>query len=61
MTKLDAISIMAGAVFLCSPLWVAWLLVRWLDRRPTRAQRFARNHQNVLRQRAKINKYLFNK
>lgn len=57
----EFLSIGAGAFLLCSPLWGTWVLVRWLDRRPTAAERFARNHENVLKQREKINKHLFNK
>jgi hypothetical protein len=57
----EFLAIGAGAMLLCSPIWGVWLLVRWLDHRPTPAERFARNHANVLQQRAKINKYLFKK
>jgi uncharacterized SAM-binding protein YcdF (DUF218 family) len=57
----EFLQIGAGAILLCSPIWAVWLLVRWLDRRPTAAERFARNHENVLRQRERINKHLLKK
>jgi hypothetical protein len=50
----EFMAIGAGAFLLCSPIWVTWLLVRWLDRRPTPAQRWERNHANVLRRREQI-------
>lgn len=46
----------AGALLLCSPMWGAWLLVRWLDSRPTPAEKWERNHRNVLRRRDQITK-----
>jgi hypothetical protein len=46
----------AGALLLCSPLWVTWLLVRWLDSRSTPAEKWERNHRNVLRRREQITK-----
>lgn len=56
MTTLDALGIMGGAICLTFPLWGAYLLRSWLDRRPTPAQRWARNHANVLRRREQINR-----
>lgn len=52
----EFLSIGAGALLLCSPLWLTWLLVRWLDRRPTPAEKWERNHRNVLRRREQITK-----
>ena len=52
----EFLSIGAGALLLCSPLWVTWFLVRWLDRRPTPAEKWERNHRNVLRRREQITK-----
>ena len=52
----EFLQILAGALLLCSPLWGAWLLVRWLDSRPTPAEKWERNHQNVLRRREQITK-----
>ena len=45
-----------GALCLTAPLWGAYLLRAWLDSRPTPAQRYARNHANVLRRRAQIDR-----
>jgi hypothetical protein len=52
----EFLEIGAGALLLCSPMWGAWLLVRWLDSRPTPEQRRERNHANVLRRREQITK-----
>ena len=56
MTTLDALGIMGGAICLMFPLWGAYLLQRWLDSRPTPAQRWERKHANVLRRREQINR-----
>ncbi len=50
----EFISIGAGALLLCSPLWGTWLLVRWLDRRPTPEQRRERTRRLVERRREQI-------
>jgi hypothetical protein len=52
----EFLQISAGALLLCSPLWVTWLLVRWLDSRPSAAEKWERNHRNVLRRRDQISK-----
>jgi hypothetical protein len=52
----EFLAIGAGALLLCSPIWGAWILVRWLDRRPTPAQRWERNRANVERRREQITK-----
>jgi hypothetical protein len=46
----------AGALLLCSPMWGVWLLVRWLDGRPTPAERAARTREVVDRRREQINR-----
>jgi hypothetical protein len=46
----------AGALLLCSPLWGTWILVRWLDGRPTPAERAARTREVVDRRREQINR-----
>jgi hypothetical protein len=56
MTGVEALGIFGGAICLTFPLWGAYLLRSWLDRRPTPAQRWARNHENVLRRREQINR-----
>jgi len=50
----EFLAIGAGALLLCSPLWVTWVLVRWLDRRPTPAQRAAHTREIVQRRRDQI-------
>lgn len=50
----EFISIGAGALLLCSPLWGTWLLVRWLDRRPTPQQRQERTRRLVEQRREQI-------
>ena len=52
----EFLSIGAGALLLCSPMWGAWLLVRWLDSRPTPAQRAAHTRELVERRREQINR-----
>jgi hypothetical protein len=46
----------AGAMLLCSPIWLSWLLVRWLDNRPTPAQRATHTRELVERRREQINR-----
>lgn len=50
----EFLAIGAGALLLCSPLWLTWVLVRWLDRRPTPAQRAAHTREIVQRRRDQI-------
>jgi hypothetical protein len=50
----EFLSIGAGALLLCSPIWLTWLLVRWLDNRPTPAQRAAHTRGLVKRRREQI-------
>lgn len=52
----EFLSIGAGAVLLCSPIWLSWLLVRWFDSRPTPAQRVAHTRELVERRREQINR-----
>jgi hypothetical protein len=52
----EFIQIGAGALLLCSPMWGTWLLVRWLDGRPTPAERAARTREVVDRRREQINR-----
>jgi hypothetical protein len=52
----ETLEIGAGALLLCSPMWGAWLLVRWLDSRPTPAQRAAHTRELVERRREQINR-----
>jgi hypothetical protein len=52
----EFLSIGAGAMLLCSPIWLSWLLVRWLDNRPTPAQRAAHTRELVERRREQISK-----
>ncbi len=52
----EFLSIGAGALLLCSPLWLTWLLVRWLDSRPTPEQRKAHTRELVERRREQITK-----
>jgi len=54
MTGGEALGIMGGAICLTFPLWGAYLLQIWLDRRPTPEQRWERNRVNVERQRERI-------
>jgi hypothetical protein len=54
MTGAEALGIMGGAICLTFPLWGAYLLRAWLDRRPTPEQRWERNRANVERQRERI-------
>ena len=56
MTGAEALGIMGGAVCLTFPLWGAWLLVRWLDHRPTPEQRAAHIREIVERRREQINR-----
>jgi hypothetical protein len=50
----EFIQIGAGALLLCSPMWGTWILVRWLDGRPTPAERAARTREVVDRRREQI-------
>jgi hypothetical protein len=50
----EFLAIGAGALLLCFPLWGTWLLVRWLDRRPTPEQRAAHTREIVQRRRDQI-------
>lgn len=52
----EFLSIGAGALLLCSPLWVTWLVVRWLDNRPTPTQRATHTREIVQRRRDQITK-----
>ena len=54
MTGGEALGIMGGAICLTFPLWGAYLLVRWLDRRPTPEQRAAHTREIVQRRRDQI-------
>jgi hypothetical protein len=54
MTGVEALGIMGGALCLSFPLWGTWLAVKWLDGRPTAAERWERNRVNVERQRERI-------
>ncbi len=54
MTGAEALGIMGGALCLTFPFWGVWLLVKWLDGRPTPEQRWERNRVNVERQRERI-------
>ena len=56
MTTLDALGIMGGAICLMFPLWGAYLLQAWLDRRPTLEQRRAHTRDLVERRREQINR-----
>jgi hypothetical protein len=53
---LELTQIGAGALLLCSPLWGAWMLTRWIDNRPTAAERWERNHRNIEARREQINR-----
>ncbi len=52
----ELLSIGAGALLLCSPLWGTWVLVRWLDGRPTPAERARHTREIVERRREQINR-----
>jgi hypothetical protein len=52
----EFLQIGAGALLLCSPIWGTWILVRWLDSRPTPAERAARTREIVDRRREQINR-----
>lgn len=52
----EFLAIGAGAALLCSPIWGVWLLVRWLDHRPTPAERAAHTREIVERRREQINR-----
>jgi len=53
---IETLQIGAGAFLLCSPMWGAYLLQAWLDRRPTPAQRKAHTRALVERRREQINR-----
>ena len=50
----EFLAIGAGALLLCFPLWGAYILQAWLDRRPTPAERAARTREIVQRRRDQI-------
>ena len=50
----EFLAIGAGALLLCSPMWLTWFLVRWLDNRPTPAQRQEHTRRIVERRREQI-------
>jgi hypothetical protein len=50
----EFLAIGAGALLLCSPMWGVWLLVLWLDHRPTPAERAAHTREIVQRRRDQI-------
>jgi hypothetical protein len=50
----EFLAIGAGALLLCSPIWGVWLLVRWLDNRPTPEQRARHTREIVERRRDQI-------
>jgi hypothetical protein len=50
----EFLAIGAGALILCSPILGVWLLVRWLDHRPTPAERAAHTREIVQRRRDQI-------
>jgi hypothetical protein len=50
----ELLSIGAGALLLCSPLWGAALFTAWLDRRPTPQQRRERTRRLVEQRREQI-------
>ena len=54
MTGGEAFGIMGGAICLTFPLWGAYLLQAWLDRRPTAEQRAAHTREIVQRRRDQI-------
>jgi hypothetical protein len=54
MTGAEALGIMGGALCLSFPLWGVWLLVKWLDGRPTPEQRVAHTREIVQRRRDQI-------
>ena len=54
MTGGEALGIMGGAICLTFPLWGAYLLQVWLDRRPTPEQRAAHTREIVQRRRDQI-------
>jgi hypothetical protein len=54
VTGVEALGIMGGAICLTFPLWGAYLLVRWLDSRPTTEQRAAHTREIVQRRRDQI-------
>ena len=54
MTGGEALGIMGGAICLTFPLWGAYLLQAWLDRRPTPEQRAAHTREIVQRRRDQI-------
>jgi uncharacterized iron-regulated membrane protein len=54
MTGVEALGILGGAICLTFPIWGVMILVAWLDRRPTPAQRAERTRANVDRRREQI-------
>jgi uncharacterized iron-regulated membrane protein len=54
MTGVEALGILGGAICLTFPIWGGMILVAWLDRRPTPAERAARTRANVERRREQI-------
>jgi hypothetical protein len=54
MTGLEALGIMGGAICLTFPIWFAFILVHWLDRRPTPEQRARHTREIVERRREQI-------
>lgn len=54
MTGVEALGILGGAICLTFPIWGVMILVAWLDRRPTPAERAARTRANVDRRREQI-------
>ena len=53
---IETLQIGAGALLLCSPMWGAYLLQAWLDRRPTLEQRRTHTRALVERRREQINR-----
>jgi low temperature requirement protein LtrA len=50
----EFLAIGAGALLLCSPMWLAWIFTYWLDHRPTPEQRAAHTREIVQRRRDQI-------
>lgn len=56
MTGVEALGILGGAICLTFPIWFAFILVHWLDRRPTREQKQAHTRKIVQARREQINR-----
>jgi hypothetical protein len=54
MTGAEALGILGGAICLTFPIWFAFILVHWLDHRPTPEQRRKHTREIVERRREQI-------